>query len=112
MVFVCMVRIPFDSGWFLFVHDSHIYNEPAEPFRTNRLVPVVKFMFSTPDTWCEVVAQFSLCYSKRISRNQECGSISTPSDMLAIAAMAFQHQGRFGLNFVANCTAHAPASDW
>src|SRR5947208_14046173 len=45
MVFVCMVRIPFDSGWFLFVHDSHIYNEPAEPFRTNRLAPVVKFLF-------------------------------------------------------------------
>src|SRR5256714_11551243 len=138
MVFVCMVRIPFDSGWFLFVHDSHIYNEPAEavPDKSTRasseilvlfatwerwillelrnrrihLVPrlcvrnenihlrvehsgVVQaarqqtdkgrisfcklsssdtgstfrtktaFMFSTPDTWCEVVAQFSLCYS-------------------------------------------------
>src|SRR5438067_3805101 len=187
MVFVCMVRILFDSGWFLFVHDSHIYYEPSAtvPDKSTRasseifvlfatwerrillelrnrrihLVPrlcvrnknihlrfersgVVQaarqqtdkerisiyklsssdtgstfrtktaFMFSTPDTWCEVVAQFSTCYSKGMSRNQECGSISTPSDMLAIAAMAFQHQGRFGLNFVANCAAHAPASDW
>src|SRR4030095_9299206 len=70
------------------------------------------FMFFAPDTWCEVVAQFSLCYSKRISRNLKGASVSTPSDMLAIAAMAFQHEARFGRNLVANCAARAPASDW
>src|SRR5262249_59571156 len=69
-------------------------------------------MFSAPEPGCEVVAQLSVLYSKRISRNQEGGSVSPPSNMLAIAAMAFQHQDRFGLKFVANCAAPAPASDW
>jgi len=46
-------------------------------------------VFSAPETWREIVAQLSVRYSHRASRDQERRSVSTPSDMLTIPAMAF-----------------------
>src|SRR2546423_10800646 len=49
MVFVCMVRILFDSGWFLFVHDSHIYYEPSAtvPDKSTRASSEIFVLFAT-----------------------------------------------------------------
>ncbi len=69
------------------------------------------FMFSAPDTGCEMVTQLSVRQSKCRFRQQQPGNESAASHVLTIATMAFEHHDRLGSAFVSNRAAGAASSE-
>src|SRR5262249_58213293 len=59
-----------------------------------------------------MVAKLSARQSKRLCGHQHCGSKSAASQLLAIAAMAFEHGNWLGGAFVTNRAASAAAGKW
>src|SRR5438094_9027880 len=77
---------------------------PGPAFRTE-----TASMFASSDAGREMVTQLSAWESKRFSRQQQPGSESAASPLLAIAAMALKHHDRFRGAFVTNRAARAAA---
>jgi len=70
------------------------------------------FVFPTGQAWCEMVAQLAFRQPKGLCRQQHGGSKPATRDLLAIAAMAFEHHDRFSRAFVANLAASAASGKW
>src|SRR5207237_8962889 len=65
------------------------------------------FVLSSPDAGSKMVTQLSLRESKRLSRQQQPGSESATSPLLAIATMTLKHHDRLSGDFVTNRAARA-----